>query len=260
MLNLKICNYFLLVILGLTLGQYYIRLVLMPLLRNPLVLSATLSLFLTTAAFTYASDSDLISPVPTKAKTGQRLLDEKKAALEDKKNQIKNLAEQKKASAEAKKQEVKDKLAAVRDEKKKALIARIQEKLANINKNRTDHLLKILTRLEEIVKKIESRSTELKAKGVNTAVVDTAVTTAKTALTNAKAAVTAQASKVYEITVSTETTAKNGVGLSMKGLETDLKTVRDLVKSAQGSVMKAVVALKALKVPVAVTVTSVPAE
>lgn len=218
-----------------------------------MVLSATFTLLLTTATFAYASDSVSVTPAVTKARTARELLDEKKAALEEKKNQIKNLAEQKKASVEAKRKDVKDKLAAIRDEKKKALIVRIQEKLANINTNRTDHLLKVLTRLEEILKKIETKTAELKGKGVNTSVVDAAVASAKTSIASAKTAVTTQAAKVYTITVNSETTAKNDVGLFMKGLEADLKTVRDLVKVANEAVMKAAVALKALRVPVTVT-------
>ena len=243
----------------------------MPRLRNSLVLPVAFSFILTMATFAYAVESTSASLSVTKARTAQQLLEErkavleekknqikdtaeqKKAALEEKKNQIKNLAEQKKASIEAKRGEIKDKLAAVRDEKKKALIVRIGEKLANINKNRTDHLLKILTRLEEIVKKIETRTAEVKGKGIDTSVVDAAVATAKTSIANAQVAVTAQAAKVYTITVNSETTAKNEVGQFMKGLEADLKTVRDLVKAAQESVMRAAVALKGLRVPVTVT-------
>lgn len=225
----------------------------MPSSRNFLILPVVFSLLIVFPVLALAADSTVTSPSPTKARTARELLDEKKAALEEKKNQIKNLAEQKKASVEGKRQEVKDKLAAVRDEKKKALIVRIGEKLANINKNRTDHLLKILTRLEEILKKIETKTAELKGKGVNTSTVDAAIASAKTSIASAKTAVTTQAAKVYTITVNSETTAKNDVGLFMKGLEADLKTVRDLVKVAQESVMKAAVALKALRVPVTVT-------
>ena len=225
----------------------------MPLLRNSLVLPVAFSLLLTISGFVYATDSTSVSPSPTKARTAQQLLDEKRAVLEEKKNQIKNLAEQKKASIEGKRQEVKDKLATIRDEKKKALIVRVGEKLANINKNRTDHLLKILTRLEEIVKKIETKTAELKAKGVDTSVVDAALSGAKTAIASANTAVAAQAAKTYAIAVSSETTAKNEVGQFMKGLEVDLKIVRDLVKAAHESVRSAAVALKGLRVPITAT-------
>ncbi len=225
----------------------------MPRLRNSLVLPVAFSFILTMATFAYAVESTSASPSVTKARTAQQLLEERKAVLEEKKNQIKDTAEQKKASVEGKRQEVKDRLSAIRDEKKKALIVRIGEKLANINKNRADHLLKILTRLEEIVKKIETRTAEVKGKGIDTSVVDAAVATAKTSIANAQVAVTAQAAKVYTITVNSETTAKNEVGQFMKGLEADLKTVRDLVKAAQESVMRAAVALKGLRVPVTVT-------
>ena len=63
----------------------------------------------------------------------------------------------------------------------------------------------------------------------------------------------AQAAKVYEATVNSETTARNDVGVAMKGLEADLKAVQQIVKSARDAVHQAALALKSLKVTVTVT-------
>lgn len=225
----------------------------MPSPRNFLILPVIFSLLIIFPILAMAEDS----VAPTAARNRQQLLEERKAAAEARKAELERLKQERQASLEARRAEsktkFKERVAVMRDERKKTLIQKIEEKLANINKRRTEHFLKVLTRLEEILGKIEDRAGELKSRGVDVAAVESAVSSAGSTINTARAAVEVQAAKIYEATVNSETTAKNDVGVVMKGLEADLKAVQTIVKSARDAVHQAALALKGLKVAVTVT-------
>jgi len=154
--------------------------------------------------------------------------------------------EELKASIAARREGIQARIQAVRDEKKRAVLERIEEKLNQINKRRTDHFLKVLGRIREILAKITARTDRAEAKGKNVARVRTAIAAAETAIRTAETAVKAQAEKVYEVTVKNETTARNDVGATLKTLQEDLRGVWRVVQDARKAVVAALRALVAM--------------
>ena len=90
---------------------------------------------------------------------------------------------------------------------------RVDAKLAEINKRRTDAMTRHLDKMSEILVKV-------KARGGDTAVAEAAVA-------DARSAVAAQAAKTYVVTISSEDKLKINVGETMKALTTDLRNLHE---------------------------------
>lgn len=123
--------------------------------------------------------------------------------------------------------EFKQKVQTIRDEWKKKIAERADAKLAEINKRRTDAMVRQLDKMGEILAKV-------KARGGDTAAAEAAVADARTA-------VAAQAAKTYTITISTEDKLKFNVGETMKALTTDLRKLHEeKIVSARKAVSDAI--------------------
>lgn len=131
---------------------------------------------------------------------------------------------------EQQREEFKQKLQIVKDERKKKIVERADAKLAEINKRRTDAMVRHLDKMTEILAKV-------KARGGDT-------TTADAAVIDARSAVVAQAAKTYTITISTEDKLKFNVGETMKALMTDLRNLHEekivLARKAVSGAIKSV--------------------
>ena len=134
-------------------------------------------------------------------------------------------------------------LQTIRDEKKKILVDRLNKNFNEVNKKRTDQMLKYLTKVSEVLDKVRSRAAVAKAKGKDTSSVDAAITKAQGDIDKAKSAIIAQAGKDYTVTISSEDNLRTDVGTTMKSLQGDSQVVRDLVIAAHKSVSDAVRAL-----------------
>lgn len=145
------------------------------------------------------------------------------------KQQIQELREQKKTvkqqikdSVAAKREEFNAKLQTIKDQKKKALVERIDAKLANANVKHTDRFMHVLSNLQTILDKISE---------------DIDKTEAQPAIDAAKLAVENQAAKTYTITISTERALRSDVGTVTSQLRLDLmathKTVADAKQAVQ---------------------------
>ena len=113
----------------------------------------------------------------------------------------------------AKREEFKEKLQTVRDERKKKIVERADAKLTEINKRRTDAMVRHLDKMGEILAKVKVRGGD--------------TTAAEAAVVEARSAVAAQAAKTYTITVSTEDKLRINVGETMKVLTTDLRNLHE---------------------------------
>lgn len=111
------------------------------------------------------------------------------------------------------------KIAKIKDEKKKAIVEKLDIRFNEVNAKRTAQMTKHLDRMSEILGKVTG---------------DTA--SAGSAIEIAREAVTAQGEKTYVITISTEANLKMDVGKVRSQLEADLKAVNELVKSAREAV------------------------
>jgi len=178
---------------------------------------------------------DVTTPTP--------VLDFNQEAITPKANLKNELRQQIKKEVETKIKSAKDefrrKINEFKDAKKKQIVERINNRLSTINKKRIEHFLRVLNRLEAILQKIKTRTSQAKANGKDVYKVETAISSAQIALDSAKTAVNDQAKKEYTININTETTAKNDVGAAVSGLQNDLMNTMRLVIDARHAVYKA---------------------
>lgn len=153
----------------------------------------------------------------------QLIQDQKNAAM----TKIKNDA---KALIQAKRDEFKLRVQTIKDLNKKALVERIDAKLAEVNKNQTTGFTEVLVRLQGFLDKIKQSTPS--------ATLSTNITAAQTAIDTAKAAVDAQAAKAYTMTIIDDATLKLNAGATVSQLRLDLTAVYKLVIDAKQAVQK----------------------
>ncbi len=142
--------------------------------------------------------------------------------------------------------EFKEKLAGLKDERKKKIVAKLDTHFATVNKRATDRFLETLDKLTEILTRLQTKATEAKTAGKDTTEAQANITAAQTAISAAKTAVTAQTGKTYTITISTEDKLRMDVGETISGMQTDLRTVHKLVTDAKQATVKAARSVNAL--------------
>ena len=170
-----------------------------------------------------------------------------KKAQEAAKNRLEVAREEVKKTVEARQTELKDKISKLRDKKKRQIVTRLDEQMARLNIQWTNHFSNVLNRLLEILGKIELRTTKAETSGKDVTAVKTAIQNAKAAIETARTAVETQAKKTYIATFSSET----GLGAAFKvvreQLRKDLFGLRDgAMKNSREAVQNALQALKSL--------------
>jgi len=170
-----------------------------------------------------------------------------KKAQEAAKNRLEVAREEVKKTVEARQTELKDKISKLRDKKKRQIVTRLDEQMARLNIQWTDHFSNVLNRLLEILGKIELRTTKAETSGKDVTAVKTAIQNAKAAIETARTAVETQAKKTYIATFSSET----GLGAAFKvvreQLRKDLFGLRDgAMKNSREAVQNALQALKSV--------------
>lgn len=159
-----------------------------------------------------------------KLKQQMQLLQEQKKAT------VSNVRGETKATMQAKRDEFNTRITAIKDQKKKVVVERIDTKLAEVNKNHTARFTDVLSKLQGLVDKFNQSAT-------GTTVL-TDVTAAQAAIDAAKAAVEAQAAKSYVMTISDEATLKINVGATVSQLRLDLMAAHKMVVDAKQAVQK----------------------
>lgn len=152
--------------------------------------------------------------------------------------------EEAKEKAKEIREEFKVRLEALKDEKKKMTVEHIDERLARLNEKWTNHFNKKLTRLAEILAKIQGRTEALGAEGVDVAEVNAAIVEAEAAINTAQDAVNTQAGKTYIIEITDEENLGENVSQAIHALKADIKVVREEVRTAKQAVHDAFKALK----------------
>jgi hypothetical protein len=151
------------------------------------------------------------------------------------------------AEMAAKREEFKTKLQTIKDVNKQKLVENIDQRISFLNTNWVNLWNAALTRLTEILAKIESRSNELAATGKDTRDLNNAIAVAKTAINNAQNLVTDQSGKSYVINITNETSLHEDVKSQMSKFKTDSLEIRKSIQAAREAVHKAFQALVALR-------------
>lgn len=154
--------------------------------------------------------------------------------------ELKNRREEAVEKFKEEREAFKEKVSQIRDTKKKAAVTKIDTKIAEINKKRTDKMIERLNKMSEILDKVGVRSSEASSVGKDVRAVDALVSTARIAVTSAQTAVSTQAGKVYVADIGSEDAIGDAMNTALKSLQADLTAVHELVKSAQRAVQSSV--------------------
>lgn len=176
-------------------------------------------------------------PLKVEASTNSALLNQKLNSASVKSPQI----------TSSTKEVFQQKLALIRDEKKKAIVQKINDRITEINKKMTDKMTLGLTNLSTILANLDSRAITLKTTGKDTTSYDASSSKAKSAIATSLTAVNAQAAKTYTITITTEGALKINVGTTVSLFKTDLAAVHKMVIDAKQAVWNAANELVKLK-------------
>ncbi|MBI2430748.1 MAG: hypothetical protein HYV39_01895 [Candidatus Levybacteria bacterium] len=195
------------------------------------------------AAIAQTESATLIDKRQEAIETRQATREAVRERMQERKKDIREKAQQKREEAKekfkAKRETLKIKIEKIKDERKKTIVERIDNKLSIVNTNRTDRMLEHLEKLSSILEEIKERAVLTKADGKDTTAVDTAISAAQNTITNAQNAVVTQAGKEYIITITTEQALKNTIGKTVSQLQQDLKVTYKAVVDAKQAVQAA---------------------
>jgi len=155
-------------------------------------------------------------------------------------DQFRERRQESRQAIQAKKDELKLRLQALRDQKKRVIIERIDTRMVSTNKKTTTRLSGVLERIQSILNKIIQKAGTIKAKGIDTVALDSATASAQIAINNASAVIASQSAMVYVIQISSESAIKENVGSTVSELRLDLRDAHKAVVDAKQAVMNAV--------------------
>jgi hypothetical protein len=128
-------------------------------------------------------------------------------------------------------------LGKIKDEGKKTSAKKIVSTIQSLNTKLTDHYTNKVDQIENVLVSVESRVTKAKDAGLDVSTVLSQIEKAKTAIATAREAISIQASKVYIVNVTDDSTLKAQMKSLRDGYITDMKAVKAKVKLAHSAVM-----------------------
>jgi len=141
-------------------------------------------------------------------------------------------------------EEFKTRIAKIKDTKKQAIVEKIDNQIAVLNKKHTDRFNKLLEKLTSILSRIETKTDELETDGVNVSTVDVAVQIARDAISVAQREILDQAGKDYVIEIDTESNLREVVSSGFKEFRGDMEILRDSIKVVRDAVYEAAKTLR----------------
>jgi hypothetical protein len=107
----------------------------------------------------------------------------------------------------------------------------------------TKHFSDVLSKLDDILGRISSRTDKAETNGRDVSAVKTAIADAKTAIAAARSAIEVQSKKTYDMTISAEDALRRDVSKAREALRNDLVKVREAVFAARDAAHKAATTL-----------------
>ncbi len=166
-----------------------------------------------------------------------------KEKREELKMTIQKQREEAKEKFKIQREEFKTKMSGIKDQRKKEVVERVDNRLSSINKNRTAALTKHLENMSAILIRIQDRVAKKKSDGVDTSAVEKAIVEAESAIDTAKDAVDSQAAKEYVVTITDETKLKVDVKSAFDQFKSDMEATVLAVKQAKEALTAAARAL-----------------
>jgi hypothetical protein len=193
-----------------------------------------ISLLVTVAV--YASRvfaEDATTSATTKKEFIQQRIDTRKENAQNRMDALKERIATREAALKARLQTFRNKTKAV-------IAERVNTTLGNINENQTDQMLRHLTRMSQILDKLEKRVNSGAPDIKDPSAAKEAIAQARTAIATAEAAVKVQAEKDYTIEATSESAIRKDARRSRDNLHSDLQAVRKLVIDARQAVVNAI--------------------
>lgn len=185
-------------------------------------------------------------------------LEEARERRKEKLEAAKKAREEALENAKERREEFKKHLEELKDERKQKIVEHLDERLASLNQKWVNHFNRILTRLTEILAKIQGRTDELAGNGADVTEVNTAISAANSAIDTAQAAVDGQAGKTYVIEITDEESLGENVSEVIHQFREDIAGVREVVRDAREAVRSAYKALKEASGELTPTLTPTP--
>ena len=158
--------------------------------------------------------------------------------------QAEQAREKLKLELQQKREEAKKKLQSVKDEAKRRILQQVTTQIDALNDLKAEHLTNVVTQIEGVLGRIETKITTAKTEGKDVAAAEAAVATAKVKIAEAKSAIATEAAKVYEIKITDQTAAalRGQFQTTKKLFSDDIKAVHEKVKAARDAVRQAIIA------------------
>jgi len=115
----------------------------------------------------------------------------------------------------------------IQDERKKQIMARIEQSLNSLNKRIVDQLSLRLDRLEDLLSKITSRAEKMESEGLVVTEALAKIETAQANIGDIREILSQQAEKVYVPQITSESNLGLAAGKSYQQLRGDIKTIND---------------------------------
>lgn len=177
----------------------------------------------------------------------KRIREENKVQIEEMIQGVKEKREEFKAELKIKREEAKTRIETMRvsfkedlekikDENKKISAEKIVDAIEALNIRLTDQLSDKVNQIENVLVSIESRIAKAESRGLDVTSVKAEVEKAKIAIASARTSISNQASKVYEVNVTSESTLRAEMKILRDTFNKDIKAVREKVKDAHVAV------------------------
>lgn len=140
---------------------------------------------------------------------------------------------------QAERQTFKANLDKIKDQHKVLIVTDVNDRIASVSAERTETMHEALTTMTTILGAIQTQAETAKNAGKDTTQLDQAISTAQDTIATADASVTAEASKVYPITITSDTTLRQTVGTTVDQFKTDITSVYEQVVAARQAVLEA---------------------
>ena len=197
------------------------------------------------------SKEDLKNLTPEQIAAIRQELDQKRVAIkntiEQQRNQFKSEIELKKGemqkNIDASKEKLKKDILKIKDDKKKETVQNIITKIADLNTKAVSNLNDLIDNIEDNLGKIEAQTNEEEAKGTDVTATRDLIIKAKTAISDDKAAIIIQSTKIYSANITTDSMLQGTMRKVKESLNTDIKVLREIVRTAHTLTKEAVMSL-----------------
>lgn len=151
----------------------------------------------------------------------------------------------KKQEIEEKRREVRERIQAIKNERKRQVLEKIDENIQAINSKWVLRWNSVLDRLESILGKMEVRADKLEDAGYDMTEAKEKIAEADTLISEARSVISQQEAKLYLLEIGTEENLGESVSAEIAVLREDLQIARESVFAVREKMVEALRLLKA---------------